>query len=86
MQSEITLIMLLSIHIPDSSLLLQVLVVPMLAGASGKAHVKPLTYFSALMALLGVALLVEKGGAFNPTQGDLWSLASAIFFGVQVFS
>lgn len=58
----------------------------MLAGASGKAHVKPLTYFSALMALLGVALLVEKGGAFNPTQGDLWSLASAIFFGVQVCS
>ncbi|EIE22050.1 hypothetical protein COCSUDRAFT_56482 [Coccomyxa subellipsoidea C-169] len=62
-----------------------VLVVPMLAGASGKAHVKPLTYFSALMTLLGVALLVEKGGAFNPTQGDAWSLASAIFFGVQVF-
>ncbi len=56
----------------------------MLAGASGKAHVKPLTYFSALMTLLGVALLVEKGGAFNPTQGDAWSLASAIFFGVQV--
>ena len=62
----------------------QVLVVPLLAGASGKAHVKPLTYFSALMALLGVALLVEKGGAFTPTQGDFWSLASAIFFGVQV--
>lgn len=62
----------------------QVLVVPILAGVSGKANVKPLTYFSALMALAGVGLLVEKGGVIMPTAGDLWSLVSAIFFGVQV--
>jgi drug/metabolite transporter (DMT)-like permease len=61
-----------------------VLVVPILAGASGKANVKPLTYFSALMALAGVGLLVEKGGVIMPNAGDLWSLASAVFFGVQV--
>ena len=62
----------------------QVLVVPILAGASGKAHVKPLTYVSALMALAGVGLLVEKGGVIMPGAGDLWSLLSAVFFGIQV--
>ena len=63
---------------------LQVLVVPLLAGATGKADVKPLTYVSALMALAGVGLLVEKGGVIMPNSGDLWSFASAVFFGVQV--
>ena len=63
---------------------MQVLVVPILAGVSGKAHVKPLTYFSALCALVGVGMLVEKGGVIMPNAGDFWSLASAIFFGVQV--
>lgn len=62
----------------------QVLVVPILAGASGKAHVKPLTYVSALMALAGVGLLVEKGGVIMPGAGDMWSLLSAVFFGIQV--
>lgn len=61
----------------------QVLVVPILAGASGKAHVKPLTYVSALVALAGVGLLVEKGGVIMPGAGDLWSLLSAVFFGIQ---
>ena len=63
---------------------LQVLVVPLLAGATGKADVKPLTYVSALMALAGVGLLVEKGGVIMPNSGDLWSFASAVFFGIQV--
>lgn len=58
--------------------------VPILAGVSGKAHVKPLTYVSALAALGGVGLLVERGGVIAPSAGDAWSLASAIFFGVQV--
>ena len=58
--------------------------VPLLAGATGKADVKPLTYVSALMALAGVGLLVEKGGVIMPNSGDLWSFASAVFFGVQV--
>ncbi|CAL5219032.1 g791 [Coccomyxa viridis] len=62
-----------------------VLVVPLLAGATGKADVKPLTYVSALMALAGVALLVEKGGVIMPNSGDAWSFASAVFFGIQVF-
>lgn len=63
---------------------LQVLVVPLLAGATGKADVKPLTYVSALMALAGVGLLVEQGGVIMPNSGDFWSLASAVFFGIQV--
>lgn len=62
----------------------QVLVVPLLAGATGKADVKPLTYVSALMALAGVGLLVEKGGVIMPNPGDAWSFASAVFFGIQV--
>ena len=57
--------------------------VPILAGVSGKAHVKPLTYVSALMALAGVGLLVEKGGVIMPGAGDMWSLLSAVFFGIQ---
>ena len=64
--------------------ILQVLVVPLLAGATGKADVKPLTYVSALMALTGVGLLVEKGGVIIPNSGDIWSFASAVFFGIQV--
>ena len=60
------------------------LVVPLLAGATGKADVKPLTYVSALMALAGVGLLVERGGVIMPNSGDIWSFASAVFFGIQV--
>ena len=55
-----------------------------MAGATGKADVKPLTYVSALMALAGVGLLVERGGVIMPNSGDVWSLASAVFFGIQV--
>ncbi len=68
----------------DCIAILQVLVVPLLAGATGKADVKPLTYVSALMALAGVGLLVEKGGVIMPNSGDVWSFVSAVFFGIQV--
>ncbi|KAL3162993.1 hypothetical protein ABBQ32_009425 [Trebouxia sp. C0010 RCD-2024] len=59
-----------------------VLVVPILAGLSGRG-VKPLTWASCIVALLGVGLL-EQGGA-PPGVGDVWNLLSALFFGLQVF-
>ena len=59
----------------------QVLVVPILAGLSGRG-VKPLTWASCIVALLGVGLL-EQGGA-PPGVGDVWNLLSALFFGLQV--
>ncbi len=60
----------------------QVLVVPILAGLSGRG-VKPLTWASCIVALVGVGLL-EQGGA-PPGVGDVWNLLSALFFGLQVF-
>ncbi|KAL4530773.1 hypothetical protein Ndes2437B_g04251 [Nannochloris sp. 'desiccata'] len=59
-----------------------VLVVPFLAGLSGKG-VRPITWAAAVAALVGVSLL-EKSGA-EPCLGDLWSVISAIAFGVQIF-
>ena len=58
----------------------QVIVVPLLAGLSGRG-IKALTWASAIVALVGVGLL-EQGGA-PPSVGDVWSLLSAIFFGIQ---
>lgn len=55
--------------------------VPILAGLSGRG-VKPLTWASCIIALLGVGLL-EQGGA-PPGVGDVWNLLSALFFGLQV--
>lgn len=55
--------------------------VPILAGLSGRG-VKPLTWASCIVALLGVGLL-EQGGA-PPGVGDIWNLLSALFFGLQV--
>lgn len=55
--------------------------VPILAGLSGRG-VKPLTWASCIVALLGVGLL-EQGGA-PPGVGDVWNLLSALFFGLQV--
>ena len=63
------------------ALCLQVLVVPLLAGISGRG-VKPLTWASCVIALVGVGLL-EQGGA-PPGIGDVWNLLSAVFFGLQV--
>lgn len=59
-----------------------VLVVPFLAGFSGRG-VRPLTWAAAVTALLGVSLL-EQGGA-PPSMGDVWSIVSAVAFGVQIF-
>jgi drug/metabolite transporter (DMT)-like permease len=59
-----------------------VLVVPFLAGLSGRG-VSAVTWASCLAALVGVGLL-EQGGA-PPGAGDVWSFLSAVAFGVQVF-
>ncbi|KAI7839105.1 hypothetical protein COHA_007110 [Chlorella ohadii] len=59
-----------------------VLVVPLLAGLSGKG-VSPVTWASCVAALVGVGLL-EQGGA-PPGVGDIWSMLSAVAFGLQVF-
>lgn len=59
-----------------------VLVVPFLAGLSGRG-VRPITWASALAALVGVSMLEQSGSA--PSWGDLWSALSAIAFGVQMF-
>jgi len=62
---------------------LTVLVVPMLAGLSGRG-IKTITWVSAAAAFLGVGLL--EGGVSTPCVGDLWQLLSAFAFGVQVSS
>lgn len=59
-----------------------VLVVPFLAGMSGKG-VSPVTWASCLAALVGVGLLEQNGAA--PGIGDVWSMLSAVAFGVQIF-
>lgn len=59
-----------------------VLVVPLLAGFSGKG-VSSVTWASCVAALVGVGLL-EQGGA-PPGIGDVWSMLSAVAFGLQVF-
>lgn len=59
-----------------------VLVVPFLAGLTGRG-VRPLTWASALAALVGVSMLEQSGSP--PCLGDLWSALSAIAFGVQMF-
>ncbi len=56
-------------------------VVPLLAGLSGKG-VSPVTWASCVAALVGVGLL-EQGGA-PPGVGDIWSMLSAVAFGLQV--
>ena len=69
-----------ALHPPPSALYPQV--VPLLAGMSGKG-VSLVTWASCLAALVGVGLL-EQGGA-PPGVGDVWSMLSAVAFGLQVF-
>ena len=66
------------------SALSQVLAVPLLAGSrlGDSRGIKLVTWFSAVGAILGVSLLEQSGSA--PGIGDVWSLASALFFGIQV--
>jgi drug/metabolite transporter (DMT)-like permease len=60
-----------------------VLVVPFLAGLSGRG-VRPVTWASSLAALVGVSLL-EQNGSSPPCLGDIWSGLSAVAFGVQMY-
>lgn len=59
-----------------------VLVVPFLAGMTGKG-VSAVTWASCLAALAGVGLLEQNGAP--PGIGDAWSMLSAVAFGVQIF-
>lgn len=59
----------------------QVIIVPILAGLSGRG-VQTLTWVAAVAALGGMSLL--EGGGAPPCIGDVWSFLSALAFGVQV--
>lgn len=63
-----------------------VLAVPFLAGSrlGDQREIKPVIWLSAFGAIAGVSLL-ENGGGSPPGIGDVWSLLSAIFFGVQIY-
>lgn len=65
---------------------LQVLAVPLLAGSrlGDSRGIKPVTWLSAVGAIVGVSFLEQSGAA--PGVGDLWSLLSALFFGIQARS
>ncbi|XP_022776425.1 uncharacterized protein LOC111318054 [Durio zibethinus] len=58
-----------------------VIVVPLLDGMLG-AVVPALTWFGALMSVLGVAMLESSGSP--PCVGDLLNFLSAVFFGVHM--
>ncbi|XP_018824708.1 uncharacterized protein LOC108994075 [Juglans regia] len=58
-----------------------VIVVPLLDGMLG-AKVPALTWFGALMSILGVAMLESSGSP--PSVGDLLNFLSAVFFGVHM--
>lgn len=60
-----------------------VIAVPCLAGLSGE-RVKPLVWACGIAALVGTTLL-EQGGGEPPNAGDLLSIASALFFAIQIF-
>lgn len=59
-----------------------VLTVPLLAGLTGH-KIKKTTWVAVIGSILGVSLLENSGSP--PGIGDLWSLLSAFFFGVQIF-
>lgn len=58
-----------------------VIVVPLLDGMLG-AIIPPLTWFGALVSILGVALLESSGSP--PSVGDLLNFLSAVFFGIHM--
>ncbi|KAI5071639.1 hypothetical protein GOP47_0013890 [Adiantum capillus-veneris] len=58
-----------------------VIVVPLLAGLSGR-EISKATWASAIMAFTGVGLLETSGSP--ATVGDFWSLSSAVLFGVHM--
>jgi drug/metabolite transporter (DMT)-like permease len=59
-----------------------VLVVPILVGLSGRG-VQPIIWAAAAASVGGVSLLEQSGAP--PSVGDLWSVASAFAFGLQMF-
>jgi drug/metabolite transporter (DMT)-like permease len=63
-----------------------VLAVPFLASSrfGDGREIKWSVWLSALGAMTGVALL-EQGGGSPLGVGDVWSLASAILFGIQIY-
>lgn len=61
---------------------LTVIIVPLLCGLSGRG-VKPVTWGAAGAAFVGMALLEQGGVQAGP--GDLWSIISALAFGIQMF-
>ncbi|KAJ4959820.1 hypothetical protein NE237_019730 [Protea cynaroides] len=61
--------------------LFTVIVVPLLDGLFG-ATVPALTWFGALMSIVGISLLESSGS--TPSVGDLLNFFSAIFFGIHM--
>ncbi|KAL9259839.1 hypothetical protein AKJ16_DCAP01130 [Drosera capensis] len=61
--------------------MLTVIVVPLLDGIFG-ANVPTITWFGALMSVVGVAMLESSGSP--PCFGDLLNFLSAVFFGIHM--
>lgn len=63
-----------------------VLAVPLLAGSrlGDGRKISKWVWGSSVMALVGVSLL-EQGGGSPAGIGDIWSIASAVFFGIQIY-
>ncbi|CAI6005532.1 unnamed protein product [Closterium sp. NIES-65] len=59
-----------------------VIEVPILAGLFG-AKIPPVTWVAGLAAICGVGLL-ESSGADSSFMGDLWTIVSALVFGVHI--
>lgn len=64
---------------------LYVVIVPLLSVFLGK-KVEKRIWVSVLMAITGFALLSLRGGVGGVTAGDLITLASALFFALQIIS
>lgn len=61
-----------------------VLTVPLIAGLSGQ-KIKPIVWACSAAALAGTAMLEEGSSLGPPNVGDAWAVASALFFGAQMF-
>jgi len=60
---------------------LSVVLVPLLAGLSGK-QVRPLVWLGAVASFIGVGLLAYDGSP--PNVGDLWTLATALTYALYI--
>jgi drug/metabolite transporter (DMT)-like permease len=61
-----------------------VLTVPLIAGLSGQ-RVRPVVWACGAAALVGTAMLEGGSSLGPPNAGDAWAVASALFFGAQMF-